>query len=60
MRTVVTVIEARALTKDYGTRRAVDGLTFTVQEGVATGFLGPDGSGKSTTMQLILGLRRDT
>ncbi len=44
------------MTKDYGDKRAVDGLTFTVKPGVVTGFLGPNGSGKSTTMRLILGL----
>jgi ABC-2 type transport system ATP-binding protein len=50
------VIEARSLTKDYGDKRAVDGLSFTVEPGVVTGFLGPNGSGKSTTMRMILGL----
>jgi ABC-2 type transport system ATP-binding protein len=50
------MIEAQGLTKDYGDKRAVDGLTFTVRPGVVTGFLGPNGSGKSTTMRLILGL----
>jgi len=50
------MIEAIGLTKDYGSKRAVDGLTFTVRPGVVTGFLGPNGSGKSTTMRLILGL----
>jgi ABC-2 type transport system ATP-binding protein len=54
------VIEARGLTKDYGEKRAVDGLSFTVQPGIVTGFLGPNGSGKSTTMRLILGLDRPT
>src|SRR5579872_1266800 len=54
------VIEAKALTKDYGDKRAVDGLTFSVQPGIVTGFLGPNGSGKSTTMRLILGLDRAT
>jgi ABC-2 type transport system ATP-binding protein len=54
------VIEARGLTKDYGDKRAVDGLTFTVQPGIVTGFLGPNGSGKSTTMRLILGLDAPT
>ncbi len=54
------VIEAQGLTKDYGDKRAVDGLSFTVQPGVVTGFLGPNGSGKSTTMRLILGLDRPT
>jgi ABC-2 type transport system ATP-binding protein len=52
------VIEARGLTKDYGKKRAVEGLTFDVQPGIVTGFLGPNGSGKSTTMRLILGLDR--
>ena len=54
--TVRAVIEATALTKDYGEKRAVDDLSFTVRPGVVTGFLGPNGSGKSTTMRLILGL----
>jgi ABC-2 type transport system ATP-binding protein len=50
------MIEAMALTKRYGEKVAVDGLTFTVQPGVVTGFLGPNGAGKSTTMRLLLGL----
>jgi ABC-2 type transport system ATP-binding protein len=54
------MIEANGLTKDYGKKRAVDGLTFTVKPGVVTGFLGPNGSGKSTTMRLMLELDRPT
>ena len=54
------MIEATGLTKDYGSKRAVDGLSFTVQPGIVTGFLGPNGSGKSTTMRLILGLDAPT
>ena len=54
------MIEARDLTKDYGSKRAVDGLSFTVKPGIVTGFLGPNGSGKSTTMRLILGLDAPT
>ena len=54
------MIEANGLTKDYGDKRAVDGLSFTVKPGVVTGFLGPNGSGKSTTMRLILGLDAPT
>jgi ABC-2 type transport system ATP-binding protein len=50
------VIEARGLTKRYGSRVAVDELTFDVRPGVVTGFVGPNGSGKSTTMRMILGL----
>jgi ABC-2 type transport system ATP-binding protein len=54
------VIEARALTKRYGDKAAVESLTFTVRPGVVTGFLGPNGAGKSTTMRMILGLDRPT
>jgi ABC-2 type transport system ATP-binding protein len=54
------MIEATELTKDYGEKRAVDGITFTVRPGIVTGFLGPNGSGKSTTMRLILGLDAPT
>src|SRR6201982_1628257 len=54
------MIEAREVTKDYGSKRAVDGLSFTVRPGIVTGFLGPNGSGKSTTMRLILGLDAPT
>src|SRR3989442_13854510 len=50
------MIEARGLTKDYGSTRAVADLTFTVRPGMVTGFLGPNGAGKSTAMRLILGL----
>jgi ABC-2 type transport system ATP-binding protein len=54
------MIEARGLTKRYGTTTAVDGLSFTVEPGRITGFLGPNGAGKTTTMRLILGLDRPT
>jgi ABC-2 type transport system ATP-binding protein len=54
------MIEARALSKKYGEKVAVDSLTFTVRPGVVTGFLGPNGAGKSTTMRMILGLDRPT
>jgi ABC-2 type transport system ATP-binding protein len=50
------MIDASNLTKRYGEKTAVDGLTFTVRPGIITGFLGPNGAGKSTTMRLILGL----
>ena len=49
-------IEARGLTKQYGAKRAVDGLSFDVNPGLVTGFIGPNGAGKTTTMRLILGL----
>jgi ABC-2 type transport system ATP-binding protein len=50
------MIEARGLSKRYGSTVAVDTLSFDVRPGRVTGFLGPNGSGKSTTMRLILGL----
>ena len=49
-------IEARALTKRYGNKLAVDDLSFGVKPGYVTGFLGPNGAGKSTTMRMIMGL----
>ncbi len=52
------MIEARGLTKRYGSTLAVDGLSFDVHAGQVTGFLGPNGSGKSTTMRMIMGLDR--
>ncbi|TQN44177.1 ABC-2 type transport system ATP-binding protein [Blastococcus colisei] len=54
------MIVARNLTKTYGDKPAVDGITFTVEPGRVTGFLGPNGAGKSTTMRMILGLDRPT
>jgi ABC-type Fe3+/spermidine/putrescine transport system ATPase subunit len=50
------VIEVRGLTKRYGSTVAVDRLSFDVPPGAVTGFLGLNGSGKSTTMRMILGL----
>ena len=54
------MIEAVGLTKRYGDKLAVDGLSFSVQPGQVTGFLGPNGAGKSTTMRMILGLDAPT
>jgi ABC-2 type transport system ATP-binding protein len=54
------MIVARDLTKIYGKKAAVDGISFTVEPGRVTGFLGPNGAGKSTTMRMILGLDRPT
>ncbi len=50
------MIEIKNVSKRYGDKLAVDGLSFAVRPGVVTGFLGPNGSGKSTTMRMILGL----
>jgi ABC-2 type transport system ATP-binding protein len=54
------MIQARGLTKRYGSTLAVDDLSFDVLPGRVTGFLGPNGAGKSTTMRMILGLDRPT
>lgn len=54
------MIEVSGLTKEYGSTRAVDDLTFMVSPGMVTGFVGPNGSGKTTTMRLIMGLDRPT
>ena len=50
------MIEARGLTKRYGSTVAVDDLSFDVGSGRVTGFLGPNGAGKSTTLRMVLGL----
>ena len=52
------MIELPELTKVYGDKRAVDGISAVIRPGVVTGFLGPNGAGKSTTMRMILGLDR--
>jgi ABC-2 type transport system ATP-binding protein len=49
-------IAVRDLTKRFGAVTAVEGLSFTVEPGAVTGFLGPNGSGKTTTLRMILGL----
>jgi len=54
------MIEASGLSKVYGTKTAVAGVSFTVRAGQVTGFLGPNGAGKSTTMRMIMGLDRPT
>jgi ABC-2 type transport system ATP-binding protein len=51
-----TAIRTDQLTRDFGAVRAVDGLTLEIPEGVVFGFLGPNGSGKTTTIRLLLGL----
>jgi ABC-2 type transport system ATP-binding protein len=54
------MIEVQNLTKRYGERTAVDGLSFSIRPGIVTGFLGPNGAGKSTTMRMIVGLDTPT
>jgi ABC-2 type transport system ATP-binding protein len=54
------VVQARSLTKRYGEVVAVDGLSFSLRSGTVTGLLGPNGSGKTTTLRLLLGLAAPT
>lgn len=49
------MIELRGLTKRYGSKVAVDNLSFTIGKGEVVGFLGPNGAGKSTTMNMLTG-----
>lgn len=58
MNTNVLVIETKSLTKRYGNILAVDGLSLEVPRGCVFGLLGPNGSGKTTTMGMLLGLVR--
>jgi ABC-2 type transport system ATP-binding protein len=51
---------ADGLTKRYGSRAAVDNLSFEVPVGAVAGFIGPNGAGKTTTMAMLLGLVRPT
>lgn len=50
------MLEVKALEKSYGTKKAVQGVSFTVEKGTVLGFLGPNGAGKSTTMRMIAGV----
>ena len=48
-------IQVTNLTKNYGTQKAVNNISFTIGKGEIVGFLGPNGAGKSTTMKMITG-----
>src|SRR5439155_121982 len=51
-------IETHGLSKHFGQRKAVDGLTISIPAGTIAGFVGPNGAGKTTTIRLLLGLVR--
>jgi len=53
------MIEIRHLVKNFGDKRAVDDLSFTVKEGVAYGFLGRNGAGKTTTIRILMNVFRE-
>jgi ABC-2 type transport system ATP-binding protein len=55
-----TVIEVHDLVKTFGDFTAVDHVSFSVERGEVVGYLGPNGSGKTTTMRMLLGLLRPT
>src|SRR6476469_8515172 len=50
------MITVSGLTKQYGKRTVVDDVSFTLEPGTVTGFLGPNGAAKTTTMRMITGL----
>ena len=56
----MTTIVVDHLTKRYGAVTAVDDLSFTLEPGTVTGFVGANGAGKSTTLRMLLGLTHPT
>ena len=56
----MNAIQITDLKKYYGTVKAVDGLTLTVENGSVFGFLGPNGAGKTTTLRMLTGLAKPT
>ena len=58
MSTNTAVIDVKGLTKIFGGRRVVDGVSMRVERGRICGFLGPNGSGKTTTIRMLCGLLR--
>lgn len=56
----MNAVAVENLTKQYGDRNVVDGISFAVERGTIFGFLGPNGSGKTTTIKMLSGLVRPT
>jgi len=56
----LNAIDVNSLTKKFGSSKAVDNISFTVEEGEIFGFLGPNGAGKSTTMMILTTLLKPT
>jgi ABC-2 type transport system ATP-binding protein len=54
------LMEVRQLVKTYGSTRAVNGITFTIEAGRCTALLGPNGAGKTTTLNMLSGLLKPT
>ena len=55
-----TVLQTSGLSKNYGSIRALDNLTLSIQKGAVYGFLGPNGSGKTTSLGIIMGALHPT
>ena len=51
-------VQLRAVSKSFGEHRAVDDLTFEVPRGCVHGFIGPNGSGKTTTLRMVMSILR--
>jgi ABC-2 type transport system ATP-binding protein len=58
--TTTKAVELRNVTKTYGSVRAVDGLSLSIEPGEVVAFLGPNGAGKTTTIDMMLGLATPT
>ncbi len=56
----MNALEVKTLTKWYGSARGVEGLSFSIRKGEIFGYLGPNGSGKTTTIRCLMGLLRPT
>jgi len=56
----MAIIEVKALTKDFGKVKALNGINFTLDQGEVLAYLGPNGSGKTTTIRVLLGILRAT
>jgi ABC-2 type transport system ATP-binding protein len=57
---MMKAIEVVNLTREYGSLRALDGISFAVEQGEVFGFLGPNGAGKTTTIKILTGQLRPT
>jgi ABC-type multidrug transport system ATPase subunit len=55
---MTAIIDVEGLTKSYGSKRGITGVSFQVEEGEVFGFLGPNGAGKTTTIRLLMALLR--
>jgi len=54
------VLAVNGLTKEYGSVKAIDGISFSVPSGKIIGLLGPNGAGKTTTINMVLGILEPT